>query len=204
MLLHAQSGFRGKVIDLDTGQPVHKVIWFDTDRQEIEAYQLNQDGSIVKDVNGDYTTYRAKGRFKFIPEQVNGAKPLALGAPKCTRCGSKLTLLGSDLCAFCNAIDKNVKGFRVKPLRTPLLDQPCQQPGCGRLAEYQVSDEVEVSPEIKAGTHPNGQTGKVLYERGAMVGRRYWCSFHFQPPRLLDAKGEVMEVFEKAGGVRPE
>lgn len=197
MILHAQSGFRGQIIDLDTGRPVRKVIWFDTERCELEAYQIDAAGNIIRDVNGEYLTYRARGRFRFKPDS---AKPLArtnveIGAPRCLRCGNPLTLPGSDLCAFCNAKDKGYKGFKVERMTTPFLDCPCQSKGCGMLAEWSVSDEVVATPEV---------SGRRFWDRGALVGRRFYCSKHYVAPRLLDQKGEVVEVFEEAGGVRPQ
>jgi hypothetical protein len=67
MLLHAESGFRGKVIDLDTGKPVPKVIWLDTERGELEAYKTTSEGKYIRGLNGEFITYKARGNFRYIP-----------------------------------------------------------------------------------------------------------------------------------------
>ena len=206
MLLHASQGFRGQVIDLDTRRPVSKVISFDTEKNEVEAYQTDENGLVRNGiVSGEICqlTYRARGRFKFVPrgdtmagianDRLKECTTSVVGAPYCVKCGSPLTLPGKDLCAFCNAADKNVKGFsRLKPT-SPLLVVPCDYPGCGQEAQYSVGDEVEASPEL---------FDKQLYTRGATVGRRFYCAFHWKPARILDERGEVVkELYEEV--VRP-
>ena len=212
MILHSQQGVRGKVIDLDTGQSVRKVIWLDQEKGELEAYKVDQLGKEQKDINGDYITYRAKGRFKFVSTFTdscnNRTSTNQLGAPTCAKCFNPLTLLGSDLCAFCNAADKGYKAserfqsFRVKKISDPLARYPCQHKGCSSWAEYQVSDEVPATPAVTKPVTVKGFKTS-LWDRAAVVGRRFYCSFHFQPPRILDAKGEIVKELEEAGGVRP-
>lgn len=75
----------------------------------------------------------------------------------------------------------------------PLFSNRCCQKGCTRVARWSVSDEVPQTP-----VEVNGRK----YSRGKIVGRRYYCEFHWKPPRLLDAKGEVMQEFDEIG-VRP-
>ncbi len=53
-----------------------------------------------------------------------------------------------------------------------------------------MGDEVEASPQAGPFNLAGGCT--VLFGRAATVGRRYYCSWHFKPPRLLDARGEVI------------
>ena len=194
MYLHAQSGYRGKLYDLDTGQEIKCPIWANTDTGMFEAYQVNEQGKIKRDINGDYLTYKGKARLHFVPREEKKAVPiLKLGAHQCILCKSPLTLPGEELCPFCKDKDKGRKKFSVKRLSNPLLDCPCQT--CHNLAEWQVSDEVEVSPV---------RQGKFLFDRGAVVGQRFYCSKCYSGPRLLDEKGEVIKVFEDAGGVRPQ
>jgi hypothetical protein len=201
MLFHVEHGFRGRVWDLDLNKHVPKVISLDTERGELEAYQTDAAGQIKQDVNGNYLTYRARGRFKFIPENGKPAR-IVMGAPACALCQSPLTIPGSDLCAFCNAKDKGVKNFKVERL-TPLLNRPCEK--CSNLAEWSVSDEVTATPQLVISTYPGiNRRGKVLFERATTVRQRFYCSRHYVAPRLLDARGEVIEVFKDAGGVRPQ
>lgn len=195
--LYAAHGFRGKLIDLDTGLPVPRVIWADPDEGLVEAYRVRPDGSPVLDPSGAYVTYRAKGRFKFVPVNTPRRRPPAKeGAAKCTKCTSHLTLPGEELCPACYALDRNVKRpMRVGRLASPILNVRCGRKGCSRVATWSVSDEVAVSPEKK---------GKMWFERGATVGRRFYCSHHYVPPKILDARGEEVETIEDGGGVRPQ
>ena len=201
MRLYATQGVRGKVIDLDTGREVRKVIWLDLDCGELEAYQTDILGDEIKDVWGRKLTYRAKGRFSFIPWQgelfsrnvgTSPITPTAQGAPYCSMCGSPLTLPGDDLCISCRT-KQRVQRWRpkVERLTTPLLDKKCCN--CSRLAVWSVADEVEASPQ---------KLGKRLFERGATVGQRFYCSFCYKPPRLLDTKGEEIRELDTMG-VRP-
>ena len=215
MLLHADQGFRGEVWDLDTGRKVLKVISLDEEAGLLEAYKVLDDGKIARDVNGNYLTYRARGRFRCVPMghrdygrhrlPITPRPASAPGAVACVKCGSALTLPGSELCAFCNARDKGVE-FRVEKIVTPLLDRPCQSKGCRRLAEWAVGDEVRASPQL--GPSPGKVEGRrvfsdrVWFERGTCVGRRFYCSFHYQPPRLLAPNGERIEDLGSSG--RPD
>ena len=66
---------------------------------------------------------------------------------------------------------------------------------CSRAANWAVGDETPL-PSVP-------HNGK-LYLRARTVGVRYYCDFHYKAPRVLDAKGEVMETIDEAGGVRPQ
>lgn len=235
MKMHVTQGYRGTVVDLETGRRVPKVIWLDMDPVsgwgELEAYKTDGRGEFVTDINGDYITYRAKGRFQFCPVvkggvpdttgQTNGGGKshagVVMGAPACALCGSALTLRGDDLCAPCRAKDRGQRNrMKVERITSPLLDRRCQHKGCSRTATWSVSDEVEVTPQViqATDTKVNGLLSlissreplrgrRLLFDRGATVGRHYYCSWHFKPPRILDSKGEVIEDIEEAHGVRP-
>lgn len=207
MLLHAQQGFRGKVWDLATGRQVRKVLWLDTDRGELEAYQLDEAGQLVPDGQGNWLTFRAKGRFRFEPAPAPKAEArLVMGAPACARCQRPITLRGDDLCAFCRARERSSDSLRQRQfsgirLTSPLLDRPCEHKGCGRLAEWQVGDEVEGTPAPGTPSHP-GLGRYRLFDRAVLVEQHWYCSFHYQPPRLLDPRGEVIHDLD-VGAVRP-
>lgn len=196
MRLHAEQGMRGRVVDLDTGLRVPKVIWLDLEKGELEAYRVDAQDRPVRTVNGDYETYTARGRFAFYPADAKeaAAQPslqgIAMGAPRCERCGSPLTLRGKELCPRCYATDRRIKPLLLaEPLTTPLLDRRCEYKGCSRLAEWIVGDEIPTTP---------AKEGRYLFDRAATVGRRYCCSFHYQPPRILDEKGEIVEELENS------
>lgn len=66
-------------------------------------------------------------------------------------------------------------------------NRPCEHYGCVRRAEWKVADEAPLSPETDAG---------VSYERAQTIGVRYYCSWHYQPPRLL-IEGDVAKVYDE-------
>lgn len=198
MILSAKSGIRGKIIDLDTGQEIRKVIMVNTDSGYFEAYQLDEQGEIRTDDLGNYLTYSGVARVKVIPREGYGTgSRIVMGAPRCTLCQSSLTLPGDDLCPICRAFHRRQKGFyRQDILRFPFLIG-CHHENCTRLASHMVSDEVEVTPALGEKIERNGLKGCYIYERGCVVNRRYYCEFHYQPPRLLDPKGEVITEFQE-------
>lgn len=238
MLRHARQGHRGVILDLDTNMRVPKVISFDEEKGELEAYQTMPNGEIAQDTQGNFLTYRAKGRFRFVsaeqvrrdgagshlaappviahlaklssmprkaPGSLKEPRRIKMGAPACVKCRSPLTLPGEDLCAPCKAKDRGQRHtMKVERLVNPLLDCPCSVRGCSRLATWSVGDEVDVTPVVGVHLFPDGQRHRVLYLRGATVGRRFYCQRHWQPPRLLDAKGEIIQEFEDGGGLRPD
>lgn len=194
MLLEASRGAKGKVIDLDTGREVPKVRWLNLDvtPNALEAYAVDDKGRIKKE-DGHYVTYTARGRFAFVPREVR-TDPIRVevGAAKCSLCPSVLTLPGDDLCPSCRARERGQRhNMRVDRLLNPLLDHKCNE--CSRLAEFVVSDEVIVSPVMSvAGRLGYLSQKKVAWERGMTVGRRWYCSWCFKPPRLVDPKGEII------------
>lgn len=177
MRLYAKDGVRGKLIDLDTGKPVPKVVWFDTETGEFQAYQTGADGQILRDAQGDYLVYLARGRLRFFPED----KPRAVRLP----------------CPDPEPVTKpprrTSKDERLDAWMLGIL--PCSHYACTRTAEWAVSDEEPAAPQI---------VDRMAYTQATIVNRRFFCAFHYKPPRLLDHKGEVVEEFAEAGGVRPQ
>jgi len=196
--LYAKQGFRGRILDLDTGRLVPKVLWFDADAGELEAFAVDDRGALRHDHNGNFLTVRLKGRFRFLPRSEGDSstlgKKMRLGAPQCQQCGSSLTLLADDLCPACRAAQRRQKNpMKVERMPEFLLCQPCAHPGCDQPAVWSVADEVEVTPQQAQG---------MFFTRAAVVGRRFYCTRHWQPPRILDDRGEVIEELAE-GGVRP-
>lgn len=220
--LSAAHGCRGLIVDLDTNRAVPKVIRFNPANGVIEAYQVEggtwywldgcwnlRDGKIKEDATGNLLTYIAQGRFKYVPRRqgtgLPGTPARLLGAAACARCGNPLVLPGDDLCCPCRAKERGqTNRMVVEYLANPLLDRKCQWRSaggqtCGRLAVFSVGDEVPVSPQQtrKPLTLPGGRVlANPLWERAATVGRHYYCAWHYSPPRILDARGEVMEKLD--------
>ena len=196
MLLQSAKGVRGTVYDLETGKRIPKVIDLNLETGYLKAYFVAwQDDAhpekeeIRKDSQGSYQWYEARGRFRFVPYSGPEVRTPLLGAPNCMKCRSPLTLPGDDLCPPCRAAERlQSNRFRIERLTTPLFDRKCQE--CSRLAAWAVADEVDVTPEVG---------GRFYWERGMTVGRRYYCDNHYQPARLLDPKGEVVQDYRYAG-----
>lgn len=197
MWLHAEQGFRGTVVDLDTGQPVRKVLRIKDTMDELEAVAVDGAGNAVKNAVGDEKTYRAVGRFRFVPRPGNATPKVLLGAPACTKCGSVLTLPGDDLCSACKAKDRGQRHkMTAERVSNLLLPRKCEQ--CSRQAVWSVSDEVNTTPEAGGKLTIRGRKFRgVYYARAAVVGRRWFCEWHFKPPRLLDARGEVVQEIQE-------
>jgi hypothetical protein len=87
--------------------------------------------------------------------------------------------------------------FRWEPEVTSIVRRAvghkCQL--CTDEAEWSVGDEMVLPPVFDGG---------VLFSRGKMTGQRHYCSRHYQAPRIVDGKGEIMKVWDDAGGVRPQ
>jgi hypothetical protein len=195
MIFDARQGFKGLVIDLDTGQRIPRVQTLDLERGICEAFQVGTDGKRLYTIGpgGERValTVTLRGRFKVLPRLAPPSSRIIMGAPKCQRCPSLLTLRGDDLCPACRAKERGQRHtMQAERVHDLLLPQKCA--ACTRQGVWCVADEVEVTPE---------QAGRSLYDRGATVGRRYYCARCFQSPRLLDARGDVIQELE---GLRPE
>ncbi len=169
MLLHTKDGIRGKLIDLDTNQEIKKPIWVNTETGAFEAFVVGPDGKCVRNAEGNWKTIQGIGRLRFIPRLPQPTP--SLPEP-----------------------DSVIKE-RHEKLPVLLFNQECSKPGCGQLAEWKVSDEMELPPQLLDGK---------LYSRGRTIAIRHYCWKHYQAPRLVDGKGEVIKVVEDAHGVRPQ
>ena len=99
--------------------------------------------------------------------------------------GDRLTWLGKG----------KIKWIPTKPrevLRRIEIGQKCMN--CTRDAKWEVGDETPMRP---------AQRGQKFFEVGRLVGKRYYCDWCYKGPRILDAKGEVMQTLEDGLGVRP-
>lgn len=178
MIFRAKDGVRGKLIDLDTGKEIPKVIWFNDADGTFEAFRVDQSGEVARAPDGAPLVWWGRGNLKFV--QLLAARAVQAGALQ----SPKQKILPPAR-----------KRQKHEHLRLPLLDADCQHYACLRPAEYAVSDEVELPPLLARGKR---------WARAKTVAVRYYCAFHYVPPRVLDDKGEVVSVWEEAGGVRPQ
>lgn len=203
------------VYDLDENRVVPHVIWVDVEAGLIEACFPDSFGRPSRDRDGAINTFTARGRFEVRQKQgpTPAKRPLSEspvsspkeGAPRCVRCPSTLTLPGDDLCVVCRAKDRGQRNpMRVEKITDVLAPHKCNN--CMRQAVWQTADEVEVSPlvDTRKEVVAFGVTiRRPTFERGATVGRRYYCDFCYRPPRILDAKGEVIRELDEQK-VRPQ
>lgn len=176
MLLTAKSGIRGRWINLNTGKILRKVIWGNLSTGEFEAYRIDGNGEICRDEFGKPLSYKGKVRLHFTATANLGKKSVV--AP--TEPQKPITRL-------------RTKRRIIRKLQVPLFNVFCDE--CSRLAAWLVSDEVDLPPVIHAGRR---------YMQARTVGIRYYCSWCYKPPRLLDSKGEIIKEFSDAGGIRPQ
>jgi hypothetical protein len=183
MIISRSSGYRGQIFDLDTNRFIPKVIWADTDLGTFEAYCVDLNGDVVYNEKKEPKYWVGKGRIKFVPAEKSKKQ---YHIPICEKTGKPVTVLSDCPCPACRP--------PVPVLHTgPVLGRNCEHYGCTRTAEWSVSDEIELSPVLD---------GKYLYTRGHMVGQRFYCSWHYKPPKIVDEKGET--VTERQITVRPQ
>lgn len=196
MLLSAKDRSKGRLWDLDTGERVRGFIWVDLDSGLFEAYQLDRDNRPKRDAAGNYLTYRAHARLKWEPL----LPPAPMAGERCEATGGRIDPRGTCGCKACRVFNTlptpaPVRTKRVKKIPVPLFDCRCQHYGCGRPADWMVSDEVALPPEEHDG---------VLYGRAKTVAVRHYCAFHYRAPRVLAPNGDVVEIDGEAHGVRPQ
>jgi hypothetical protein len=141
---------KGQLRDLDTGEIVQGLVWFDLEAGTFEARQYDKEG-MPKRCKEGFLTLKYRGRIRF-------------------------------------------EGKRGKHT-IPLLDDQHKCQSCTRKATYAVSDETPLPAAVQ---------DQKQFLQGRMVATRYYCEWCYQGPRILDAKGEVMETIEDGHGVRPQ
>jgi hypothetical protein len=177
MILDSSTGVRGILWNLDTGQPIPWVRWADVPAtgEEIGTYEaFTMDPRVAKDQGRPLRSIlvRRRARMRFQPT----ANLPAPEPPKAVTHGSKPRTV-----------------TRHQRLDVPLFNTRCDGPGkppcnkrtCQHTAIYSTADEVQLEPAI---------IGRRRFQRGKMVRRWYWCEWCYQAPRILDARGEVIEV----------
>lgn len=175
MIIRASDGIRGVLIDLLTSTMIRKVKWADLDTGEYEALKYTADGEIVRDDRGVPITYRGKTRLRFIPD-----KPLKQPAPTPIN-------VEEDKERVIKLQEAKPHLKHVMQLKLPalLFNCKCDHKGCNSYAQWMTADELDLAPQQHNGRY---------YTRAKTITRHYWCSRHYQHPKLYDAKGELMST----------
>ncbi len=179
MIFKAADGIRGKLLDLDTGEVIPKVVWFNDQDGTFEAFKVDQRGEVLRGHDGGAVVWWGKGNLRFVQDAQPG-KVLAPRKPKS---------FPSEKAPRQKVRQKH------RRLSVKLFNADCEHYACLRPAEYAVSDEMDLPPLVAGGRR---------WARAKTLKVHYFCAFHYQPPRILDGRGEVMSEWEEAGGVRPQ
>lgn len=178
MIIHSKDRVRGTLIDLTSKKVIPKAIWFDDETGEYEAFRLDPSGKIATE-NGVPLRYKGKSKLRFVPSSNTNQKFMEKVAPEKMQ----------------DTVNLGKRIVKREAILFPCAKMRCQHYGCDRIAAWSVSDEEHRPPIVI-----NGR----CYEQAATLRERYYCSWHYVPPKLYDAKGELIEVDNEAGGVRPQ
>jgi len=175
----------GTLYDLNKNQKIPGAYWANLKTGEFEAQQCDSRGQpILIEVGGRQSTvcYRGKvvdengnSRLKYVVRELD--EP-------------------SGIRDLPEEIKPDAPVFKdVRHIADPLANVKCDHKNCDKLGKWKVSDEVIMKPI---------QVRGVYYERAKKIKTRVYCDFHYEPPAILDVKGEVIETWDEAGGVRPQ
>jgi hypothetical protein len=171
-VLDSRKGVSGVLINAQTNERIPFARWAsipdDPNAEgEFEALAVDQFGNKMVPAR----VYRGRCRLRFIPK---AAPDLPRKIPVNT--GTALTRLPPSS----PAVQPQRRAVPVLMLR----NRPCQHYACLRMAEWQVSEEVELAPIT-------GTDGR-LYDTAKHVRTWYYCSWHYKAPKLFDARGELI------------
>lgn len=163
IVLDAKSGVRGRLIDLDAGRDILYV------RRAV----LPDDPSQL----GEYEAFRVGPDGDIAKE--NG-KPLTYTG----RCRMRFEPAAIANKTPVEPVTHRPVRQKFEKITVPVLGLNCQHYACNRTAAWTVSDEVPTAPV---------QSGSKWFGTAKLIGRRFYCDWHYRPPRIIDTKGEVME-----------
>jgi len=168
MILYANSGVRGVLVNANTGERIPFARWANLETGEFEALVI--DAATGRPARPN-RVYRGRATLRFVashapPLKAPQAAPVGEAAPTL----QYLPQRGVPLAAFEN--------------------RPCERPTCLRKAAWKTAEQRELPPAESAdGTR---------YEQAAVTRIRFWCDFHYQWPTLRHADGEIENVEVKA------
>ena len=169
---------RGTFVDLDTGTAIRFVRTAAWDNAtlvgDVEAYRAHPRELERSGVDPKTMLYTRRCRFRYTP-----ASPL-LAPP------AKRPPLPGAHCP----VNRPMRGVPI----VPLADRRCQHYACDRVAEW-LTAELENRPAV--------EFDGVLFRAVRKLRTRFWCSWHYEAPPLLDGKGELITRMDEIGA-RPQ
>lgn len=173
MILHAKSGVRGELRDLDTGEIIRFVRWADTETGYYEAFRCDPAVAKTRGIPLASLVYRGRSHLQFTPTAILDPKPSGRRAPSTPLAEIRPEVLRG----------RTVRAIVWIP---GVLPPECDEALCHRAAEWAVSIEQLVEPELaEDGT---------LYERAVMVDAGVYCSWHYRAPRQITTRGVEIEL----------
>jgi len=174
MIQRAQDGFRGTVINAVTGQPVRWVRWVNSDTGEFEAFREDPVAAKARGAWLRCLLYRGKARLPL----TTITQALVAHAP------GRRALTPMEEVREIRTIARDYVADYQPIVAVPGIE--CDQPGCRRLATWQVAHEQEIDP----GVMPDGSA----CERAVTVRVNRWCDRHWHPPTFRSVRGVESEV----------
>jgi hypothetical protein len=174
MIFSAQDGYRGTVINAETNQPVRWVRWVNSDTGEFEAFREDPLAARARGVFLRGLLYRGKAKLPL----TTVTQALVAHAP-----GRRALTPWEEFREIRSIARDYVRDYK------PIVAVPgieCDEPGCRRLASWQVGHEQEIDPGVL-------QDGSEC-ERAVTVRVNRWCSRHWHPPTFRSTCGVENEV----------
>lgn len=168
MILDANSGVRGVLVNADTGERIPFARWANLETGEFEALVI--DAATGRPARPN-RLYRGRANLRFVESHAPPLQPPEpQPAPVVEAAPAYLPRRGVPLAAFEN--------------------RACEHPTCLRKAAWKTAEQRELPPlEAADGTR---------YEQAAVTRIRFWCPFHYQWPTLQHADGEIEPIEVKA------
>lgn len=177
MRIDSHTGVRGKLYaDLGKGlQYIPCVVWYDLEEKEFLAYRV---GPLWKPFT--------PGAGKYIV-RVDGEKQ-TWGHKGCD-----MRFVADDVQSRIALNEMVRKAEPVKVVHRARITLPdprrrCEGYACDRPVAWYTLEER---------TEPPAVIGGQKYDCASFVRTRYWCSFCYEPPLILDSKGEVVQVYDE-------
>ena len=177
MRIDSHSGVRGRLYaDLGKGMYcIPCVIWYDLEAKQFEAYRVGplwkpftlNAGRHVIRINGE------KQKWGATAKELRFVEDAVMG---------RIAL---------HEMAKRAEPVKVRQgtrLARPDPRRRCEGYACDRPVEWMTMEERTEPPAVVNG---------VKYDCASFVRCRYWCSWCYEPPQLVDARGDIVQVYDE-------